>query len=230
MGSEMCIRDSSSAGQIRITLKPAGEYFELGIEDNGKGVKESDRSLLFKKFSSLSDPETSGGHGLGLLICASLANLNNSEAFYRPKEPTGSVFGLRFPKSIVRSIGQTTSKAMNESLHSVLVIEDHPETGRALKRQLESIASHVHHVSDLGSAKDLISKHSPSLVVSDFNLKGENVRPLLGTEVPWIIVTGDQDAAGSIENENVRVLSKPCLLYTSPSPRDATLSRMPSSA
>ena len=31
-------------------------------------------------------------------------------------------------------------------------------------------------------------------------------------------------------NDNTTILSKFCLLYTSPSPRDATLSRMPSSA
>ena len=33
-----------------------------------------------------------------------------------------------------------------------------------------------------------------------------------------------------IGTENGRTVSVPCLLYTSPSPRDATLSRMPSSA
>ena len=32
------------------------------------------------------------------------------------------------------------------------------------------------------------------------------------------------------ESVNVSVHVRPCLLYTSPSPRDATLSRMPSSA
>ena len=36
---------------------------------------------------------------------------------------------------------------------------------------------------------------------------------------------------GRITKEDVvRMMSQPCLLYTSPSPRDATLSRMPSSA
>ena len=34
----------------------------------------------------------------------------------------------------------------------------------------------------------------------------------------------------SIAGENDTTYSNPCLLYTSPSPRDATLSRMPSSA
>ena len=33
-----------------------------------------------------------------------------------------------------------------------------------------------------------------------------------------------------LDKETVPYLSLPCLLYTSPSPRDATLSRMPSSA
>ena len=31
-------------------------------------------------------------------------------------------------------------------------------------------------------------------------------------------------------NENLKLLDLPCLLYTSPSPRDSALSRMPSSA
>ena len=43
--------------------------------------------------------------------------------------------------------------------------------------------------------------------------------------IPQIEVTFDIDANGI-----VNVNAKDCLLYTSPSPRDATLSRMPSSA
>ena len=40
----------------------------------------------------------------------------------------------------------------------------------------------------------------------------------------------EQEALGVLEKEVCRWLSQTCLLYTSPSPRDATLSRMPSSA
>ena len=40
-----------------------------------------------------------------------------------------------------------------------------------------------------------------------------------------------KEAAGDVtDNENLENEGKACLLYTSPSPRDATLSRMPSSA
>ena len=37
-------------------------------------------------------------------------------------------------------------------------------------------------------------------------------------------------AEGKFGNEHIITQGIPCLLYTSPSPRDATLSRMPSSA
>ena len=38
------------------------------------------------------------------------------------------------------------------------------------------------------------------------------------------------DAAKPFKGMSLKVVSEGCLLYTSPSPRDATLSRMPSSA
>ena len=55
-------------------------------------------------------------------------------------------------------------------------------------------------------------------------------------EFVWIAEADDlalphflKTAMASFKNENV-IMSYTCLLYTSPSPRDATLSRMPSSA
>ena len=41
---------------------------------------------------------------------------------------------------------------------------------------------------------------------------------------------GDNGAGKSTLIKTLAGVHKPCLLYTSPSPRDATLSRMPSSA
>ena len=51
---------------------------------------------------------------------------------------------------------------------------------------------------------------------------------------PRVQMTYDVEIGDAIENKElpfvVGVLGDFCLLYTSPSPRDATLSRMPSSA
>ena len=43
------------------------------------------------------------------------------------------------------------------------------------------------------------------------------------------LVTGS-DRSKTIEQVGLDIYNRSCLLYTSPSPRDATLSRMPSSA
>ena len=54
-----------------------------------------------------------------------------------------------------------------------------------------------------------------------------DVNPLSGVTAPITLASGESNLtidAGVIDK------SPPCLLYTSPSPRDATLSRMPSSA
>ena len=51
-------------------------------------------------------------------------------------------------------------------------------------------------------------------------------------EFKWFVTytTGSAEGVLVWQQENDCKLSFPCLLYTSPSPRDATLSRMPSSA
>ena len=53
---------------------------------------------------------------------------------------------------------------------------------------------------------------------NDADVEGSKVGPTITQSTPGAMATG----SGNIYN--------PCLLYTSPSPRDATLSRMPSSA
>ena len=54
----------------------------------------------------------------------------------------------------------------------------------------------------------------------------------LGTQIYGVADIGSLkvDAAENLLYRNVEVEAETCLLYTSPSPRDATLSRMPSSA
>ena len=45
-----------------------------------------------------------------------------------------------------------------------------------------------------------------------------------------IFTSKDKEGLETIRHDTAHILAMACLLYTSPSPRDATLSRMPSSA
>ena len=59
------------------------------------------------------------------------------------------------------------------------------------------------------------------------NIKMPALSPTMtsGTIAKWLVKVGDNVSSGDVIAE-----IETCLLYTSPSPRDATLSRMPSSA
>ena len=72
---------------------------------------------------------------------------------------------------------------------------------------------------------------------NDFYVAGKGVHPIangMATAADWMSAASFLSMAGLIaflgKDGSVYLMGWTCLLYTSPSPRDATLSRMPSSA
>ena len=72
-------------------------------------------------------------------------------------------------------------------------------------------------VSNIAQIDEDTLKEKANLVLSQDEVQNEEVQNVIN-------LSSQDDVVASKEE------SKPCLLYTSPSPRDATLSRMPSSA
>ena len=70
----------------------------------------------------------------------------------------------------------------------------------------KSVSLNVHELGVILSALQLLSHHDENVIAKEYG------------------------SASSLHNRLKEVYDKICLLYTSPSPRDATLSRMPSSA
>ena len=69
----------------------------------------------------------------------------------------------------------------------------------------------------------LFMKGSPDAPQCSFSMAVSNILKILEVKYQSVDVLKDQKI-----REGIKIYS--CLLYTSPSPRDATLSRMPSSA
>ena len=88
----------------------------------------------------------------------------------------------------------------------------------------------------------LMSAHQPKLAIIACNTASTMIMPALRQrfDIPFVgIVPAIKPAAMRTSSGMISILATPgtvnrrytsCLLYTSPSPRDATLSRMPSSA
>ena len=70
-------------------------------------------------------------------------------------------------------------------------------------------------------------------VCEEFYINGEWVKPVNGLKTLDVINPATEEVFGRIalgDKDDVDAAVEACLLYTSPSPRDGLLSRMPSSA
>ena len=101
---------------------------------------------------------------------------------------------------------------------SVIIIDDHPLFRKGVS-QLIALNDQLHLIGEASSGEEgleLARALEPDLILLDLNMKG-----MSGIET--LRALRDADLAA-------RILILTCLLYTSPSPRDRTRSRMPSSA
>lgn len=87
------------APPVRVSVAAVDGHVEVAVRDHGPGVAEEDRGRLFAEFSRLRpDGE---GLGLGLAICAGLADLNGGDVRYEtPQDGPGARFVLRLEPSI----------------------------------------------------------------------------------------------------------------------------------
>ena len=119
---------------------------------------------------------------------------------------------------------------------NVLYVEDEPSLAKIVKETLEGLGYGVTLIKD---GKNAIAAFNPNLIdicVLDIMLPNKNGFDI-ATEIkaiqkntPIIFLTAKNQTEDVLKGFDSGGNDYICLLYTSPSPRDATLSRMPSSA
>jgi len=88
---------SSRRVLCRVTQSDAG--YSIDVEDDGKGIPESERESIFKAFTRIDNSRNrkTGGYGLGLAIVARIAHLHGgSVAATRSDELGGARFTVRW--------------------------------------------------------------------------------------------------------------------------------------
>ncbi|PZQ95676.1 MAG: sodium:solute symporter [Cereibacter sphaeroides] len=82
--------------ELRIAVRQRGAQVVVDVIDNGRGIGEENRALIFEKFARLSEGSRAGGAGLGLAICREvMANLGGTVT-YLPGQ-SGTAFRVTFP-------------------------------------------------------------------------------------------------------------------------------------
>ncbi|PTQ68871.1 ATP-binding protein [Celeribacter persicus] len=86
------------APELRIeTRRLGGDRIQIDFIDNGSGIPKEKQTVIFEKFSRLTDHAKAGGAGLGLAICREIVtNLGGSIA-YLPGQG-GAAFRIELPR------------------------------------------------------------------------------------------------------------------------------------
>jgi signal transduction histidine kinase len=90
------IRHSPTSGTVAVQVRSAGKRAILGVEDEGRGIRETDLPYLFERFwRAPGAPE--GGSGLGLAIAAWIVAAHDGRIAASNRPAGGARFEVDLP-------------------------------------------------------------------------------------------------------------------------------------
>ncbi len=100
---ENAIKYSETNTDVTVTLTDTGEQVLLLVADNGMGIAETEKGLVFDKFYRIGNEDTrkTKGTGLGLYIVKRFVEIYKGEISIADNKPSGSIFRLAFPRNSV---------------------------------------------------------------------------------------------------------------------------------
>jgi len=82
-------------GEIRVELASKGDFFEIRVVDNGRGIPSTIQSTLFDPFVSSGKPN---GTGMGLAIVNKIIHDHEGLVAVEQTSESGTVFLIKFPR------------------------------------------------------------------------------------------------------------------------------------
>ena len=85
---------------INIRLRDVGDFIQIEIEDNGKGIAQKDLANIFDRFyrTDASRNSSKGGSGIGLSIVKKIMEDHGGQVWATSKEGTGTIMYLALRK------------------------------------------------------------------------------------------------------------------------------------
>ncbi|SDG43836.1 PAS domain S-box protein [Roseospirillum parvum] len=94
------IKFSPPGGRVEVRLRPAGDWVEVAVIDQGPGIPAELRPRLFERFTQGSPPGTGGrrGSGLGLSIVKALLDRHRGHVQVDSEPGQGATFRVYLPR------------------------------------------------------------------------------------------------------------------------------------
>ncbi len=169
----------TAAGEVVLSVQPAGELLQFEVRDTGIGLSETGLSRLFQKFSQADSSTTRkyGGTGLGLAISRLLAELMGGSMW---AESAGPGRGSRFHFTIAHKPA-TLPPGTRRSLQGeqpalqgkrILVADDNATNRRILALQAAKWGMQVQEAEAAEPALDLLASGAYDLAILDMQMPG----------------------------------------------------------
>ena len=182
------VKFTPARGQVSIsTRNDAEHYIIIDFTDTGIGINSELQPRIFDAFEQGGKGMTNryGGLGLGLAISKRVIDLHGGKISVQSGgQGTGATFTIKL-KAMETSLLEGPAYPLDgdgsaRDRAEILLVEDHEDTARALRRMLENAGYQVGYASTLASARDLAAKRHFQLVISDLGLPDGSGLDLMG--------------------------------------------------
>jgi len=218
--------------RVLIGCRRIGDRLRIDVCDNGPGIPDEKRGIIFQEFARL-DHGTGGdgaerGLGLGLAIVDRIARMLGSPVGLRSAVGRGSVFSISLPRAAAEPVRPATIDTLpvpaTGSLSDcfILCVENEAGVREAMTALLEGWSCVVAAVGSVAAARQAVAAagRSPDIILADLHLgdaepDGLDAIALLrhdwGLQLPAILITADrsQDMRSRAAALHVDVLNKP---------------------
>jgi len=182
------VKFTPARGQLCISTRNDGEhYIIIDFTDTGIGINRELQPRIFDAFEQGGKSMTNryGGLGLGLAISKRVIDLHGGKISVQSEgQGTGATFTIKL-KAMETSLLEGPAYPLDHDGSArdgadILLVEDHEDTARALRRMLENAGYQVGYASTLAGARDLAAKRRFQLVISDLGLPDGSGLDLMG--------------------------------------------------
>lgn len=172
------IKFTPKAGKIDISTRNQGKNtIVIEFSDSGIGIEPEAQSRIFEAFEQGGHSITSrfGGLGLGLAICKRVVDLHGGGITVKSEgRDKGASFTIKL-STMETSLLEGPTYLLDFNLGAtgpaeLLLVEDHQDTARVMRRVLETAGYAVVHAGNVAQARKLATERKFDLVISDVGL------------------------------------------------------------
>jgi PAS domain S-box-containing protein len=216
--------------RVLVGCRRRGNEVRIEVCDNGIGIPQDKRQLIFQEFARLSPAGDAGerGLGLGLAIVERIARMLDNPIGLKSTPGGGSVFSITVPRAAVEPQQEVAPAALPAiaagSLGGsfVLCIENEAGVREAMTTLLEGWSCQIAAVGTVAAARQAVAAagRSPDIILADLHLDDGSpdgleaiaqLRRDWGQRLPAILITADrsQETRHRATAMGVDVLHKP---------------------